>query len=305
MIHFKFLIFLTVFSKIIQTCTKLGEDVFFECKTNGVSEFDFKISFNLFNSNCGYLFCCHFITLISSHQPTYSQLTIKSVNDTRSLFFFSNFDVRFFEEYQVPELTECKFKAKSCLIPFKSSLILEKSLGSLEFFVDKDKDNATFQMNFDNDDISQHEVNYVGTNLQIDLDDDSEFDNYLMGKIKTFVNLFNNFPNQNDYCVMTVNEDKISFETYNFKVNEVRTAFSIKSEVFLEYKVQNKIRSTFILKSMKTFLASLDRNANCYFYFEEDNCPVHLVIKNNLVEHKFVIASIDVDVESMSEVTTR
>lgn len=191
------------------------------------------------------------------------------------------------------------------MIPFKSAATTEKNITTLEFYVDKDKDGATFQMNCDTEDISVHEIGFINTNLQIDLDEDIQFDNYLMAKNKSLVNLFSNFPNANDYCVMTVTDDKICFETYNFKLNEVRTAFTVKSDIFLEYKVSGRIRSTFVLKTMKTFLSSLERTANCYFYFEDDGCPIHVIIKNNAIEHKFIIASIDVDIDSINDNITR
>ena len=233
-----------------------------------------------------------------------TQFTIKSVNETRSMFFFTKFDKRFFEEYQLTEQIECKFKSKSSIIPFKSSANTEKNLKNLEFFVDKDKDSATFQLNFDSDDVSVFEIQYINTNLQIDLDDDPVFEHHLMAKNRSLVSLFSIFPNANDYCMMSAEADKIYFETYNFKQNEVRTKFIVKSDIFLEYKIGRKIQTTFILKPMKTFLASMDRNASCYFYFEDDNCPIHVVIRNNLFENKFIIASIDVDRESFGEYPT-
>ena len=235
-------------------------------------------------------------------KPTHhDQFTIKSVNDHRSMFFFTKFEKRFFEEYQLTERIECKFKSKSSIIPFKSSANIEKNVRNLEFFVDKEKDGATFQLNFDNDYISVFDIPYINTNLQIDLDEDPEFEHHLMAKNKTLVNLFNVFPNANDYCMMSAEADKIYFETYNFKLNEVRTKFIVKSDLFLEYKIGRKVQTTFILKPMKTFLNSMDRNASCYFYFEDDNCPIHVVIRNNLFENKFIIASIDVDIEPMGD----
>lgn len=233
-----------------------------------------------------------------------NQFTIKSVNETRSMFFFTKFEKRFFQEYQLTEQIECKFKSKSCIVPFKSSARDEKNLHSMEFFVDKGKDSASFQLSFDSNDMSVHEINYINTNLQIDLDEEAEFEQYLMAKNKNLVNLFAVFPHSNEYCVMSVEPDKIYFETYNFKANEVRTKFVVKSEIFLEYKITSKIQTTFLLKPMKTFLNSVDRNASCYFYFEEDNCPVHVVIRNDLFENKFIIASIEVDVDSYEEQPT-
>ena len=201
-------------------------------------------------------------------------------------------------------MIECKFKAKSIIVAFKSSAIFEKNLKSLEFFVDKEKDDATFQLNFDMEDVSIHEVNFIANNLQVNLDVSQVFDNYLMAKNKSLVSLFSIFPNANDYCVMTATENKIEFETYNFKLNEVRTKFVVKPEIFLEYKINARIRTTFILKPMKTFLNSVDRNATCYFYFEDDFCPIHVIVRNNLIEHKFIIASIDVDIDSINEQAT-
>lgn len=217
------------------------------------------------------------------------------------MFFFTKFDKRFFEDYQLTEQIECKFKSKSAIIPFKSSANIEKNLQNLEFFVDKEKDSARFQLNLESSDVSMFDIQYINTNLQIDLDDDQEFEHYLMAKNKSLISLFGIFPNANDYCMMSVEADKIYCETYNFKQNEVRTKFIVKSDIFLEYKIGCKIQTTFIVKPMKTFLNSMDKNANVYFYFEDDNCPIHVVIRNNLYENKFIIASIEVDHELFGE----
>lgn len=220
------------------------------------------------------------------------------------MFFFTKFNKRFFEEYQLTEQIECKFKSKFCILPFKPSAQVEKNMRSMEFFVDKGKDSATFQMSFDSNDLSVHEINYVNTNLQILLDEEFEFKHYLEATNKNLVNLFGIFPNSNEYCVMSAEPDKIYFETYNFKMNEVRTKFVVNSDIFAEYNISEKIQTTFLLKPLKTFLNSMDRNASCFFYFEDDDCPIHVVIRNDLFENKFIIASIDVDIDSYVEQPT-
>lgn len=202
-------------------------------------------------------------------------------------------------------MIECKFNSKSCIIPFKSTAVIEKNLSSLEIFIDKDKDGATFTFNSENRDDLSHEVNFINTNLQNDLDMDEEYDYYFMAKNKTLLNLFSIFPNQNDLCVMTVEEDHVYFETYNFKLNEVRTKFVVKSEVFSEYKITGKIKTTFNLKPMKTFLNAIDKNARCYFYFQEDFLPVNVVVRTELVEQKFIMSYVEIDIGSINECTTR